>query len=70
MNELEWTKEAPKVAGWYWVRYSNQREVGIVDCCKLSVGATGELARYGIGVIDRVKDLKGCEWFGPFNPPD
>lgn len=59
---LEWTKEKPKVSGYYWHRTENHLEPEI----DLFWIGNGGLVRWP---SSHIKNIENFEWAGPIPPP-
>ena len=72
---MEWQKEIPDSAGWYWVREKDHGEFSFYDMEEVRI-IDGEATYYNWldepqwWVKIEAKDWKRSEWYGPLIPPD
>jgi len=64
---MTWTREPPKVPGWYWARRPGDTDAGDMQVVRvwresgqLRTELGDDMARYF---------LVGTEWYGPLEPP-
>lgn len=64
-RRMNWTKEPPKVPGFYWITGD---PITVVEVCKNS---NGELVVFypGSEIEDDIAYLGDCEWAGPIPEP-
>ena len=83
MTPLRWTREAPKEAGFYWVRPVYAAHTGdpfVVEAIGFGMGGRGvhhfevagleDTLHYPAAVLDLCGSATALEWAGPIAPPE
>lgn len=60
MSHMQWTKEIPKIDGWYWVKYRGNAWIDEIIDASILDGWTDEL----IPITE-----EGLEFYGPLEEP-
>ena len=69
-SELVWTRNRPKVPGWYWLSAPVGYTPRIVRVWESSEGLTVEAERGNFWPLKKRGGWKGCKWAGPIPFPN